>query len=39
MSRHVRNHIEILMGMEKKDCVGGHSTVPAARSALALAIT
>ena len=33
MSRHVRNHIEILMDMEKKDSIG------AARSALAPAIT
>ena len=39
MSRHVRNHIEIFMYMEKKDSLRGHSPVPAARSALALATT
>ena len=36
---HRRNHIEILMDMEKKASMGGHSPVPAARSALALATT
>ena len=39
MSRHVRNHIEIFMDMEKKDSLRGHSPVAADRSALALATT